>query len=86
MKYYQSPEMKEKIKALGMELLDYDACSTIWVKDWESWERFSSSPEYAAGSYAGEIIEFPSDESTALMPDADHFMDYKNSGIKVMAG
>jgi hypothetical protein len=46
---YQSPDMKEKIKSLGMELLDFDACSTLWVKDWESWERFSSSPEYAAG-------------------------------------
>ncbi|KAF2653503.1 hypothetical protein K491DRAFT_514932 [Lophiostoma macrostomum CBS 122681] len=67
---YQSPEMKEKIRSLGMELLDFDAVSTLWVKDWDSWERFSTSPEYAA----------------ALMPDADHFMDYKQSGIKVMAG
>lgn len=27
--------MKEKIKSLGMELLDYDACSQIWVKSWQ---------------------------------------------------
>ncbi|KAH7121049.1 hypothetical protein B0J11DRAFT_438037 [Dendryphion nanum] len=67
---YQTPEMKEKIKSLGMELLDYDACSQIWVKSWDDWERFSTSPEYAA----------------ALLPDADHFMDYKKSGIKVFAG
>ncbi|KAF2247647.1 hypothetical protein BU26DRAFT_351330 [Trematosphaeria pertusa] len=67
---YQTPAMKEKIRSLGMELLDYDACSQIWVKSWEDWEKFSSSPEYAA----------------ALMPDADHFMDYKTSGIKVFAG
>lgn len=40
--------MKEKIKALGMDVLDYEACSTIWVTDWESWVIFSSSPEYAA--------------------------------------
>ena len=46
---YQSPEMKKKLKSLGMEVLDYDACSTIWVKDWGDWERFSTSPEYAAG-------------------------------------
>lgn len=26
--------MKEKIRSLGMELLDYDACSQIWVKSW----------------------------------------------------
>ncbi|KAF2677360.1 hypothetical protein K458DRAFT_447012 [Lentithecium fluviatile CBS 122367] len=67
---YQTPEMKEKIKSLGMELLDYDACSQIWVKSWNDWEKFSTSPEYAA----------------ALMPDAGHFMDYKKSGIKVFAG
>ncbi|KAF2737735.1 hypothetical protein EJ04DRAFT_430505, partial [Polyplosphaeria fusca] len=66
----QGPETKKKVQSLGMELLDYDACSTIWVKSWEDWERFSSSPEY----------------KKALMPDADHFMDYKTSGIKVFAG
>ncbi|KAF2119703.1 hypothetical protein BDV96DRAFT_642714 [Lophiotrema nucula] len=67
---YQDPEMKKKVESLGMELLDFDACSTIWVKSWDDWEKFSSSPEYAK----------------ALMPDADHFMDYKTSGIKVFAG
>ncbi|KAH7377327.1 hypothetical protein BKA66DRAFT_572128 [Pyrenochaeta sp. MPI-SDFR-AT-0127] len=67
---YQSPEMKERVKSLGMEVLDYDACSTIWVRRWEDWIEFASSAEYQA----------------ALMPDADHFMDYKTSGIKVMAG
>jgi len=67
---YQPPEMKTKLQELGMEVLDYDGCSQIWVKSWEDWIEFASSPEYAA----------------ALMPDADHFMDYKASGIKVMAG
>ncbi|KAF2465272.1 uncharacterized protein BDR25DRAFT_318525 [Lindgomyces ingoldianus] len=52
---YQSPKMKEKIRSLGMELLDYDACSQIWVKSWDDWERFFSSPEYAASK--AEIIE-----------------------------
>lgn len=70
MQLYQSPEIKEKLKSLGMDVLDYDGCSQIWVRDWQDWVEFASSPEYAA----------------ALMPDADHFMDYKNSGIKVMAG
>jgi hypothetical protein len=67
---YQSPEVEEKVQELGMELLDYDACSQIWVKSWYDWIIFASSPEYSA----------------ALLPDADHFMDYKTSGIKVMAG
>lgn len=56
---YQSPAVKEMIKSLGMELLDYDACSQIWVKSWDDWVEFASSPEYAA----------------ALMPDCAHFMD-----------
>ena len=51
--------MKKKIQSLGMELLDYDAVSTIWVRSWEDWEKFSGSLEYAA----------------ALMPDAGNFMD-----------
>lgn len=67
---YQTPEMKKKIQDLGMDLLDYDACSSIWEKSWEDWVEFASSPEYRA----------------ALMPDADQFMDHKTSGIKVMAG
>jgi hypothetical protein len=67
---YQFPEMKRKVQELGMELLDYDACSQIWVKSWDDWVEFASSPEYSA----------------TLLPDADHFRDYKTSGIKVMAG
>lgn len=55
----QPPEMKKKIQSLGMDLLDYDAVSTIWVRSWEDWEKFSGSPEYAA----------------ALMSDAANFMD-----------
>jgi hypothetical protein len=31
---YQTPEMKEKISKAGMEVLDYDACSQIWVRNW----------------------------------------------------
>ncbi|KAF2708022.1 hypothetical protein K504DRAFT_534709 [Pleomassaria siparia CBS 279.74] len=42
-----------------MDLLDFDACSTLWMKSWDDWGRFSTSPEYAA----------------ALMPDAGNFMD-----------
>jgi hypothetical protein len=55
----QTSGMKKHIQSLGMDLLDYDAVSTIWVRSWEDWERFSGSPEYAA----------------ALMPDAGKFMD-----------
>lgn len=70
MQVYQSPEMKKKLQELGMEVLDFDACSQIWVRSWDDWVEFAGSKEYM----------------DALMPDADHFMDYKASGIKVMAG
>ncbi|KAF2492443.1 hypothetical protein BU16DRAFT_515406 [Lophium mytilinum] len=46
---HQTPEMKEKVKSLGMDLLDYDGCSQIWVKSWDDWEKFFTSPQYAAG-------------------------------------
>jgi len=49
--------MKKKVQDLGMELLDFDACSIIWVKSWEDWERFSSSPEYAAGKWIAFFLE-----------------------------
>ncbi|KAF2095597.1 hypothetical protein NA57DRAFT_79315 [Rhizodiscina lignyota] len=68
--FHQTPEAKEKVKALGMDLLDFDGCSEIWVKSWDDWERFFKSPEYAA----------------ALAPDCDHFMDVAGAGIKCMAG
>jgi hypothetical protein len=51
--------MKEKVKALGMDLLDWDGCSEIWVKSWEDWENFSKSPSYAK----------------YLSPDCKYFMD-----------
>jgi hypothetical protein len=41
-KFHQTPEMKERVKALGIEDMDYDGCSEIWVKTWEDWEKFGS--------------------------------------------
>jgi hypothetical protein len=32
--------LKEKVKALGMDLGDWDGCSEIYVKRWEDWENF----------------------------------------------
>jgi hypothetical protein len=32
---YQSPGLKGKLKELGMDVLEYDACSQIWVRKWE---------------------------------------------------
>ncbi|KAF2664302.1 hypothetical protein BT63DRAFT_444057 [Microthyrium microscopicum] len=56
--FHQTQESKEKVKSMGMDLMDVDGCSEIWVKDWDSWERFLNSPEYAK----------------ALGPDCKNFM------------
>lgn len=54
----------------------------------DDWERFSTSPEYAAGETlcTAVFLEPFCSYILALLPDADHFMDYKTSGIKVFAG
>lgn len=40
--------MKAKAKSLGMDLLDYDGCSTLWFRNWDDAERFFNSSEYGA--------------------------------------
>lgn len=40
--------MRARAETLGMALLDYDGCSTLWFKRWEDAEAFFTSPEYAA--------------------------------------
>jgi len=50
--------MKERAQSLGENVIDYDGCATLWVKDWEAWLSFYNSKEYAA----------------ALGPDCEIFM------------
>jgi hypothetical protein len=38
--------MKEKVKALGMESLDFDGCSEIWVKSMDDWDKFANVKPY----------------------------------------
>ncbi|KAF2840343.1 hypothetical protein M501DRAFT_931893 [Patellaria atrata CBS 101060] len=45
--HHATPEMREKLRSIGMSVLDWDACSTLWVKSWEDAERFFGSPEYS---------------------------------------
>lgn len=55
--FHQTPEMKEKVKGLGMELMDWDGCSEIWVKNWEDWENFAkASIQSPAGSFCMRFI------------------------------
>ena len=45
--FHQTPELKEKAKALGLAQLEYDGCSDIYVKNWDDWVQFYNSPDYA---------------------------------------
>ena len=38
--FHQTPEAKEKVKSMGMDLLEVDGCSEILVNSWENWEKF----------------------------------------------
>jgi hypothetical protein len=40
--------MKEHVKSLGEEVLNFDACAQLWVRTWDDWLAFSASPEYNA--------------------------------------
>lgn len=53
---HQSPEVKARANKLGMDLLDYDGCSTLWLKCWEDVEAFFSSAEYR--SLAADCVHF----------------------------
>jgi hypothetical protein len=40
--FHQPPEMKEKVKVLGMESLDFDGCSELWLNSIDDWDKFAS--------------------------------------------
>ncbi|PGH15310.1 hypothetical protein AJ79_02475 [Helicocarpus griseus UAMH5409] len=56
----QTPELKEKAKSMG-NVLDFDACAQLWTRSWEDWEKFSTSPEYAAAltEDSGRFLQMP---------------------------
>lgn len=40
--------MKAKVQSfgyMGIELLDYEGCSTLWFRNWDDAEKFFTSPE-----------------------------------------
>lgn len=43
---------------MGLDSIDYDGCSELWMKNTDSWDKFSKDPEFLG----------------KLMGDADHFM------------
>lgn len=45
---HQTPEMKARAKALGLDVFDYDGCSALWFQKWEDAEAFFASPEYSS--------------------------------------
>jgi hypothetical protein len=45
--HHQTPETKATVQRVGHKLLDFDGCSTMWVRSWDDYERFITSTEYA---------------------------------------
>ena len=43
------PKLREQLRHLGgmdLTVLDYDACTTMWVRDWDDLERFHLSDDF----------------------------------------
>jgi hypothetical protein len=74
--------MKAKIEALGMEVLEYDACSQVWVKSWDDWEKFSTSPEYAAG----ESFHVRNLNTVVSCADVSHYGFSSDAGRRSLHG
>ncbi|KAI0863006.1 EthD domain-containing protein [Xylaria cubensis] len=56
--HHQTPEMKERMRSLGVNVFDYDGCAQIWVRTWDDWLSFYNSKEF----------------SVALVDDCHRFM------------
>lgn len=69
--------MKERAKSLGLEHLNFDGCSEIWVKSWDDWMAFFSvrtySPKTTCDQSPDENSQSP-EYAAALAPDCQHFM------------
>lgn len=40
--------MKERARNLGENVLEYDGCAQLWVRNWDDWMAFYNSAEYVA--------------------------------------
>ncbi len=40
------PETHAKVKALGVDVLEYDGCTTMWVRDWDDIIAFHHSEDF----------------------------------------
>lgn len=72
-----TPELKEKAKDTGLEQLDFDGCSELYVKNWEDFERFYGSPEYANNTlrqYLSALLMNPLLTYTTDRKDTANFM------------
>ncbi|CAK7204330.1 hypothetical protein SEUCBS139899_007085 [Sporothrix eucalyptigena] len=44
--HHCKPEEREQVKKLGVEVLDYDACTTMWVREWDDMIGFHASADF----------------------------------------
>lgn len=38
--FHQTPEMRTQAKQLGLQQIEFDGCSEIWVRSWDDWMAF----------------------------------------------
>lgn len=75
--FHQTPEMKEKARSLGLNHLEYDGCSEIWVKEWDDWLRFfevSLLPVVSRSFDSSDGLLQSPEYAKALGPDCGNFM------------
>ncbi|PLB50104.1 hypothetical protein P170DRAFT_424526 [Aspergillus steynii IBT 23096] len=59
--HHQTPEMKDRARSLGENVLEYDGCAQMWVRSWDDWMAFYNSDEYAAAlsDDCNEFMQLP---------------------------
>ena len=68
LQFSQTPETKEKARTLpGVEVLDFDGCSEIWVQSWEDWERFANVSDHSPIERYLLQVNSPSPRSVELI-------------------
>lgn len=44
--HHCTPEMRARVPQLGVEVMDYDACTTMWVREWDDMVSFHASEDF----------------------------------------
>ncbi|CAK7240334.1 MAG: hypothetical protein STHCBS139747_001773 [Sporothrix thermara] len=54
--HHTSPEEKARLAKIGQKVLDFDGCSTLWFRNWDDYEKFFTSPNFAELVADGDLF------------------------------